>query len=181
MTSEHGRESSKLDLSVMQGLVSVSRDKSRDKNGTVSGPLTVSVFGIPVYSGRARKAVTQVEASKAKARKEEDVLQHPFADISEKSTPLIRELYINSRKTNERILRSFSDMISNAAKNIENSIQTLSTGLGRPIENDAIKSVRSSNLNKEDLQPRNSPAKSDNLTPNFPPANSENRAQPRAS
>lgn len=180
MTSENGKDQSKLDLSVMHGLVSVNHDKVRDLNGTVSGPLTVSIFGIPVYSGRARKATTVAE-TKAKVRKEEDVLRRPFDDISEKSTPLMQELYINSRKTNERILRSFSELLSKAAKNIEHSIETLSTGSNRPIDNDIAQLVKSSKLNKEDLQPRDSPVKSNNLSSNFLPVNLENKAQPRVS
>lgn len=42
---------SKLDLSVLQGLVTVSQDKTKLSDGRVSGPLTVTVFGIPVFIG----------------------------------------------------------------------------------------------------------------------------------
>uniref|UniRef100_A0A6G1SEB4 Hemicentin-2 n=1 Tax=Aceria tosichella TaxID=561515 RepID=A0A6G1SEB4_9ACAR len=43
---------SKLDLSVLQGLVTVNKDKTRDANGDMTGPVKVTVFGIPVYSGK---------------------------------------------------------------------------------------------------------------------------------
>lgn len=48
-----GKNQSRLDLSVLSGLVTVNKDKQRNPlTGEIGGPLTVTVFGIPVYSGR---------------------------------------------------------------------------------------------------------------------------------
>ena len=41
----------RLDLGVLGGLVRVSLDRFRGVNGTKSGPVEVSIFGIPVTSG----------------------------------------------------------------------------------------------------------------------------------
>lgn len=41
----------RLDLGVLGGLVRVSMDRFRGANGTKSGPVEVSIFGIPVTSG----------------------------------------------------------------------------------------------------------------------------------
>lgn len=154
MTSENGRNTSKLDLSVMHGLVTVNQDKEKGANG-VSGPLTVTVFGIPVYTGRASARGGPVVEVREKPRTLEDIIQHPFADISNKTTPIMRELYINSRRANEKILRSFSDLFSRAAKRIEDSIETLSSGSGKPIDGDLAKNlVKSAKFEKEDLQLR---------------------------
>lgn len=40
-----------VDLSVLGGLVTVYSNKTRDPSGQSSGPVTVSIFGIPVYVG----------------------------------------------------------------------------------------------------------------------------------
>lgn len=41
----------RLDLGVLGGLVRVSMDRFRGVNGTKSGPVEVSIFGIPITSG----------------------------------------------------------------------------------------------------------------------------------
>lgn len=54
MTNNNSGKSGKLDLSVLSGLVTVITDKERQDDGTSTGPVTVTVFGIPVYSGKSR-------------------------------------------------------------------------------------------------------------------------------
>lgn len=51
--AESGR--AKLDLSVLQGLVTVNKDRARDQSGQLTGPMKVTVFGIPVYQSKLRQ------------------------------------------------------------------------------------------------------------------------------
>lgn len=178
MTSENGRNISKLDLSVMHGLVTVNQDKTKDSSGQVSGPMTVTVFGIPVYTGKGtRGSNPQVEA-KERARKAEDVLQNQFADISNKTTPVMRDLYLNSRKTNEKILGSFSELFSRAAKKIEDTIQTLRSNSGAPVDIDATKNlVQPAKFDKEDFQPKTSLGSDNTSSSNVTPSKVSDKAQ----
>lgn len=45
-------DNSFVDLSVLGGLVTVLTNRTKQPNGQESGPVTVSVFGIPVYVGQ---------------------------------------------------------------------------------------------------------------------------------
>lgn len=158
MTNESGRENQKLDLSVMGGLVSVNQDKKK-QNGTVSGPLTVSVFGIPVYAGRTQKSVPvdPLKALERSMKESKELLIHPVGNSALEDTgSAAREFYTKIRKTNENILRSFSEMLSRTAKSIENSIPFLSDKSGRPVNNEIEKFVKPSRFNRDDFLPRNS-------------------------
>ncbi|KAG9508679.1 hypothetical protein GZH46_02819 [Fragariocoptes setiger] len=48
---------SKLDLTVLGGLVHVFRNRTKDQEGRFTGPITVSIFGLPVYDNGQRPAL----------------------------------------------------------------------------------------------------------------------------
>lgn len=57
LNNENQPGKSVVDLSVLGGLVTVFTNKTAQPNGRPSGPVTVSVFGIPVYVGQHSNSV----------------------------------------------------------------------------------------------------------------------------
>lgn len=108
---ESGR--SRLDLNVMGGLVTVNRDRERKPDGASSGPLTVTVFGIPVYTGnvlKLRDNYTQ-DLVQAQSRSLGSTLNNALTDQVATSEQLLSTI----RRNSERMTQHLGDMLSRMA------------------------------------------------------------------
>lgn len=97
---------SKLDLSVLNGLVTVNRDRERKENGLSAGPLTVTVFGIPVYTGNVLKQYDSSTRDQVQAQSRS--LKSAVADQAAANEQLLSTI----RKNSDRMTQYFGDMLA---------------------------------------------------------------------
>ena len=117
MTNQNDPDSGrqKLDLSVMQGLVTVSKDKTRDQDGRLTGPVKVTVFGIPVYSTKGTAASgsgEQVERVLTRGQNEiETKVASTRSLLAERAGNIQEQARSNFQKGNEKLVSSLSDIL----------------------------------------------------------------------
>lgn len=118
----------KLDLSVLQGLVTVTKDKSRDPDGQMNGPVKVTVFGIPVYTSHGN--VPAKPSSVASSRRGDSnqtasgsggsgsgsggvggLLAPLESRLEARVDSITQRLRDNFERTNEKVMRSLSDIM----------------------------------------------------------------------
>jgi len=146
MTNHDDGEKSKLDLSVLSGLVTVNREKARQADGQISGPLTVSVFGIPIYSGSALKMPPSLFG-------ENRTLSKSSSESSDRNVLPGNELYSAVRRSNERFLGSLSGMLSQLASLVGQQAVPISNINGKPADSkDGY--VMPSKFSKSDKEPK---------------------------
>lgn len=107
-----GKNQSKLDLSVLSGLVTVNKDKQRNPStGEVSGPVTVTVFGIPVYSGKT------AQQTRLRSRGEDlkDSVQSRQAAISDGVRSTSDSIQDTVSSTNEKVIGTLSSLVDRIA------------------------------------------------------------------
>lgn len=115
MTNHKDDESghSKLDLSVLHGLVTVNKDRKPDATGQMTGPLKVTVFGIPVYQGKAHPNPTQVEDQLAQSR----------SSLSAQNVS--GQVAASSRQTNEKLVGGLSDLFGRMTSIVRQATQAI--------------------------------------------------------
>lgn len=95
---------SRLDLSVLNGLVTVNRDKERKPNGSIGGPLVVTVLGIPVYQGTTNRGTFGNQTFIRSIKRSSEDGNQSNVDIS-----IVDQFSENFKKTNEKTLKSIAD------------------------------------------------------------------------
>lgn len=156
MTNEHGDNQSKLDLSVLSGLVTVSRDKARKPNGQQVGPVTVTVFGIPIYSGLGSSASRGHTGRKI--RSDNDTMpsalrsDHDTREELKSERPIVMELYDQYLKMQQRATSSISDLFSKFSHTIGQRAQPFENVNGGPADR---RFHKPSTFTKQDLVPKN--------------------------
>lgn len=151
MTNERDENQSKLDLSVLSGLVTVNRDKARKPNGQQVGPVTVTVFGIPVYSGlgsSGRKIRSENNSIISSQRSDKDVTREEMS----RERPAMMELYDQYLKMQQRATSSISDLFNKFSHTIGQRTQPFENVNGPPADQ---RFHRPSTFTKEDLVPKN--------------------------
>lgn len=161
---------SQLDLSVLSGLVTVNRDKARGPNGQLTGPLTVTVFGIPVYTGRAiapaigRVGSNNYKNNLATNRSEESLpsqanklnisaITQSLGAITAENPISTSQIYSTVRKTNEKVLYSLANMLSRMASLASQQAEPISNINGRAADkSDGF--VVASKFSRSDLEPK---------------------------
>lgn len=104
---------SKLDLSVLRGLVKVTRD--RPANGFFGGPLTVSVLGIPIYTRQGASSEGKTSAE-------------PLVSITGSNSA--HEIYHNAKRINENLKNSIVGYLNRTATFIRQQSQSTATEAG---------------------------------------------------
>lgn len=108
----------KLNLSVLQGLVTVDKDKTRNEKGEVTGPLRVTVFGIPVYNGR------NYLGSGARAAGEPATTRSSLDNsIETKQSSAEESLSGQVRAFNEKLASSLSDFLARLSSSVRRASQ----------------------------------------------------------
>lgn len=111
---------SKLDLSVLQGLVTISKDKARNQDGRMDGPFKVTVFGIPVYNSKGTASSGASSRPSASARNEtiarqekelEASLGSARAALNARADAISERVRDNLQKSNEKVMKSLSDIM----------------------------------------------------------------------
>lgn len=143
---------SKLDLTVLSGLVTVNRDREKGK-----GPLTVTVFGIPVYTGTGnsglRALTDRIEATLGAQRKK-------FSDTFDQVTgsrqlpDATMELYSNVKRTGEKGLTTITDSLDRVSSFLKEQAAPISNRNGRPASKGDIFVTKPAQFKPEDLKPR---------------------------
>lgn len=113
------KNQTKLDLSVLSGLVTVNKDRQRDPmTGQVSGPLTVTVFGIPVYTGKASAAAGSPQSrsiSQNTAQARDDVIENLVdsrqAVINDGLRSAADQIQNTLTSTNEKVLTTLTSLV----------------------------------------------------------------------
>lgn len=165
MTNSNDANSGKLDLSVLSGLVTVSRDKSRQENGLVGGPVSVHVFGIPVYSGTASRlphrqvsgdttTVTDSEMKSAKPDAKPEVTVSAGRQEQVVDDFVGKQLISSIKRTNEKVLRQLSDLLGRSARFVSERAEPIANVNGRAADNKIDNLVQPSMFSREDLEPR---------------------------
>lgn len=132
MNSERDDGKSKLDLSVLHGLVTVSRDKAKQADGTLAGPMTVTVLGIPVYSGSGRRQssigdrITDTLQSRRQVTESSLPSSRTEGAVQQESEITSRVVDI-AKKTNEKVFRSFNDLLDRLNTAVRNRIDSLTS------------------------------------------------------
>lgn len=109
MMNHNDKESgkSRLDLSVLQGLVTVNKDKARDQNGVMSGPVKVTVFGIPVYTSKGNRVSSRAAAAH---RDLSNSIETARSAANAKADDMATGITEKVQRTNEKMLSSVSDI-----------------------------------------------------------------------
>lgn len=103
--------SQKLDLTVLQGLVTVMKDKARGENGSLTGPVKVTVFGIPVYTSKGSPVdPTLVASTVAAQRNLTNSIAQANSNLAGRTGELVARITENARRTNENLLSSLVDI-----------------------------------------------------------------------
>lgn len=125
-----GRNQSKLDLSVLSGLVTVNKDRQRNPiSGEVTGPLTVTVFGIPVYTGRASgpasAELSRNQRNTAQARNEEieNLVDSRQAVISDGLRSASDQIQSTLTSTNEKVLSTLTSLVDRLSALMKRPLQ----------------------------------------------------------
>lgn len=104
LNNENQPGRSVVDLSVLGGLVTVFSNKTSPANGRPSGPVSVSVFGIPVYVGQHSNSVRvgRVETEPIPSSKKEVSNKE---ESPKSQDEMIQQLYALIKKQSEKIQR----------------------------------------------------------------------------
>lgn len=106
MIKDKDTERNRVDLSVLKGLVTVNGDKVKQADGSSSGPLSVSVFGIPVYSGNYRSSPKSQLKSELKSS-DNSALENLIASQAAANERALTTI----RKNSERVTQQFNEML----------------------------------------------------------------------
>lgn len=154
MNNSHEEDSSKLNLSVLSGLVTVSRDKARKPNGQQVGPVKVTVFGIPIYTGHASsepKSERSARLSRSSNSSQTADSEIP-AEQLKKHTFLLGHLYELAQKVHHRVSLSLSDTFNKFTHTIGQKAMSVENVNGAPTDSTFVKK---SVFTPEDLAPKN--------------------------
>lgn len=149
MTNSQGKNTSKLDLSVLSGLVTVNHDKTRRPDGQQVGPVTVTVFGIPVYSG-----IGSSKPTTRRGRLENGTVRADQLPINQvrRDMPLVVEIYEQVQKLNQRAVSGLSDIFTRLSHTLGQRAQPIENVNGAPTDHSF---VRPSTFTKRDFMPKN--------------------------
>lgn len=145
----------KLDLTVLSGLVSVNGDRENGK-----GPLTVTVFGIPVYTGKGlaggaggpRELFSRISATLSDQRRK-------FDDQVEKVTgsrqlaDSTMDMYSNVKRTGERGISALTDSLDKMSSFLKEQAIPIRNTNGRAATRDDMFVTRPPQLRPQDLKP----------------------------
>jgi hypothetical protein len=101
---------SKLNLSVLQGLVTVNKDKARDQNGQMTGPVKVTVLGIPVYTSKGTPPSQTTSAAPLSRAELENAIETKRASLAASAEEASASLTSKVQEINRRVLGSLSDI-----------------------------------------------------------------------
>lgn len=117
MTNLNNPDKSKLDLSVLHGLVTVQKDKERDQNGQMNGPMKVTVFGIPVYTSKGNQRsgapMDSLEEPIRQTRKQlDDTITRSRSDLNNRAEELTRKVNDQVQSANQKLANSLADFMN---------------------------------------------------------------------
>lgn len=161
------KNNSKLDLSVLSGMVTVNREKGRQPNGAVTGPLTVSIFGIPIYSGQAAPPKVPQTSSTTVPRGDFGVSTRydtdynidsmlrtgTNRDIDELLPEPTNPIYENMKRVNKKLLNHLADSLNKLALYVGHKAEPISHMPGNPATK-ADGFVGQSTFLKSDFEPK---------------------------
>lgn len=144
---------SKLDLTVLSGMVTVNRDRDKGK----VGPLTVNVFGMPVYTGTGngmlRNWVSHIESTlREQSGKFQDVA------ASRQLPDATMQLYSNIKRTGEKGITSITDSLDRVSSFLKEQAAPIANTNGRAASRVDLFVTKPPQLRPEDLKPRLSEA-----------------------
>lgn len=156
MTNDKDFESgkSKLDLTVLSGLVSVNR---QDRENGSKGPVTVTVFGIPVYTGTGNGGMRDFSSRLQSTLNEQ---RKRFDDSIESVTgsrqlpDATMQLYSQVKRTGEKGLSTITDSLDKVSSFLKDQAAPISNANGRPATKSDSFVAKTVNFKPEDLKPR---------------------------
>jgi len=116
MTNLNNPNQSRLDLSVLQGLVTVQKDKQRDQDGQMNGPMKVTVFGIPVYTSKGNFTNSRIDSLAEPIRQSrkllEDSIGQKRSELSSKADELSRRVADQLQLANNKMMGTLSNFLT---------------------------------------------------------------------
>lgn len=126
---------SKLDLSVLGGLVTVQGDKERTAD-TSSGPVVISVFGVPIFSGNTAKSVLNVKEKLGETVKaQQKSLESSMDGLLGRGnvTEMAGNLFSSIRQAEDRSAKRLADSLNRIASFLSPPNERVQKPMGVPV------------------------------------------------